>query len=222
MCDYTAQEIKYTERNMPPASSIRYAEAFKDTRRKMSNYEHTDWCCQPANKAEAQEIVERAIASGAKIKDVVGSRKIDPYPWDYYPLWGVYHGETNTGIKEWAELYTIAQLREIFPLPNEQKEEKPIYTHEYKYSQGVYVECKVIASKADTFGKILIENEYGQYVLTPPSNLRPLKSKCDKWVEDAAVFAHKHAVLTSEQAKHAAYAIYKAITSGELKAPEIE
>lgn len=180
--------------------------------------EHTDWCCQPANKEEAQEIVERAIVNGAKIKDVVGSRKIDPYHWNYYPLWGVYHGETNTGIKEWAELYTIAQLREMFPLPNEQKEKVPIYTHKYRYSQGLYKLCRVVVSETDTLGKILVEDQYGEYDLIHLANLRPLKSERDKWVEYVLKL---HSEYTSDL-KSFMYTLYDTVKSGDLKAPEAE
>lgn len=31
----------------------------------MSEYKHGNWFCKPANEAEAKEIMDRAVASGA-------------------------------------------------------------------------------------------------------------------------------------------------------------
>ena len=88
----------------------------------MSDYKHGNWYCKPANEAEAREVVERAVASGAK-KDETFS----DWAWDAYGAWGVRNGRTHTqtvgfyrdgGVIE----YTIDQVRDKFPVPGERVE----------------------------------------------------------------------------------------------------
>lgn len=184
----------------------------------MSNYKHGNWYCKPANESEAREIVERALESGAEKDETLKN-----YSWDEYGAWGVRNGLTHTQRMDFyryedAIEYTIEQVRELFLLPDEQKEKAPIYTHEYRYSQGVYKLCRVVVSETDTLGKILVEDQYGEYDLIHPANLRPLKSERDKWVESVLKLHYTNKL----DLKSFVGTLYDSIKSGDLKAPEVE
>ena len=75
----------------------------------MSEYKHGNWFCKPANEAEAKEIMDRAVASGAKML-------IRWSPDD--KAFGVYDGVVSWD-EEVGTRYTISKLREKFPLPGE-------------------------------------------------------------------------------------------------------
>src|SRR5690554_2232432 len=95
----------------------------------MSEYKHGNWYCKPANNAEAREIVERAVASGAELYETVGISGIDKYEWNLLEAWGVIDGRTCTagadkhGTFRCATQYTIEQIRKLFPLPGERTEQ---------------------------------------------------------------------------------------------------
>lgn len=101
----------------------------------MNNYKHGDWYCKPANEAEAKEIVERALASGAGLFDSVGDGP-DDSRWDLCEYWGVLRGYTTIfHIVNYSSntLYTIEQVREKFPLLSElQMSVGPHFEHEQK------------------------------------------------------------------------------------------
>ena len=87
------------------------------------NYKHGDWYCKPANEAEAKEVIERAVVSGAKLHEFVHHSEDfhdNGYGWNMYPHWGVYNGHTHTtdaAAFDAVTVYTIMQVRELFPLP---------------------------------------------------------------------------------------------------------
>lgn len=87
------------------------------------SYKHGDWYCKPANKAEAEEIIERAVASGAKLHEFVehsGEIHDNGHRWNMYPHWGVCNGHTHTSdaaAYDEVTLYTFKHVQELFPLP---------------------------------------------------------------------------------------------------------
>lgn len=85
----------------------------------------------PTSEAEAREVLDRAIASGAMpLKCVEACKSSLPLRcWNKYPLWGVLEGKIYAGYgahRPRSVVYTIDKVRELFPLPNEvnQQEEK--------------------------------------------------------------------------------------------------
>lgn len=253
----------------------------------MSKYEHGNWYCKPANTTEAEEIVARAVASGA-----VDHNRNWAFTARFY---GVCDGVVKTysvGTK-----YTIKQVREKFPLPDELDKSLPPIGKTYQHTNGgVYrvtgyanekttkpdqypvniiyrnvvngtIWCRPASEWARSFtpvndeptqeyegetfppvgwhgevtwgrkvewhecvicpGCVAYESPIGRWITDVPSSLpgfefRPLRNERERWIEDAAVFAHKDAVLTPEQSSFAAGVIYDAIKAGTLAAPEVE
>lgn len=189
---------------------------------KVMTYKHGNWHCKPASEEEAREIVERAMASGA----------IHTHAWKGSATrfqYGVINGRVEYGELDGTE-YTIEELREKFPLPGDKVKDSwddkglpPIGGEcEYSITGSKYKTCTFVGINSRK--SIVIENESGE-LLTYHSHqikFRPLHSKREQWIEAAAVFAHKDAVLTPEQSKHAAGAIYEALKSGDLKAPKVK
>src|SRR5690606_17913726 len=98
----------------------------------MSDYKHGNWYCRPANKAEAREIVERAVARGAKNACRWRGNSINrPY--------GVIRGRLEFDTWQGTE-YTIEQVREMFPLPGEREDTLPTI----KSSTGRWVTDELI------------------------------------------------------------------------------
>lgn len=83
-------------------------------------YEHGNWFCKPANEAEAREIIERAVASGAKNRyDLEGDQLNSRY-------YGVYGGILTLKHRVyWTDAigteYTMQQVRQKFLLPGERE-----------------------------------------------------------------------------------------------------
>lgn len=101
-----------------------------------------DWMCNPASLEEAREIVFRAIDNGATQAEVPleeGSPSISGYTWNLLDLWGVGDGDTlSLDTEDWdGVVYTIAQVREKFPLRDEVSEPKelPLMNHNVKALQ---------------------------------------------------------------------------------------
>lgn len=129
----------------------------------MSNYKHGDWYCDPANEAEAREIIERALASGAELYESVGIN----YYWNSFIGWGVEGGRTLTS-DDWrkAKPYTIEQVREKFPLPNEvnQQEEKAMPNNITHVLNKEFEErIKVIETLTKMHRKIMYEGYLLEY-----------------------------------------------------------
>lgn len=82
-----------------------------------------DWLCKPTSLEEAKEIIERAVANGA------GNRT--NYSGDCYLFYGVCGGGIICTITpvfyDSAEILTIDQVREQFPLPDEKLTEVEFY-----------------------------------------------------------------------------------------------
>lgn len=89
-----------------------------------------DWYCKPKTKEEAIEIVDRAIANGAELWEVVRGGNYEGedyycYYWDMCNSWGVMRGRTYTGDSDTSFKgkigFTIEEVRERFPLPDEKE-----------------------------------------------------------------------------------------------------
>lgn len=101
-----------------------------------------DWMCKPASLEEAREIVFRAIDNGATQAEVPleeGNPSTSGYTWNLLDLWGVGEGDTlSLDMEDWeGAVYTIAQVREKFPLRNEvsKNKELPLVNHNVKALQ---------------------------------------------------------------------------------------
>lgn len=114
----------------------------------MSNYKYGNWYCKPETEAEAREILERAVASGAKAGET-----LEHYHWNGYGAWGVCQGCTHTqtvifcrnhGITE----YTIEQVRELFPLPGEKvcRRYAPLHTERGRWVYEAQKHCTEFGS----------------------------------------------------------------------------
>ncbi len=182
-------------------------------------YKHGNWFCKPANEAEASEIVERAVASGA-----VDNKRDWVFKAKFY---GVYDGVVRA-YDEGAE-YTIEQVRELFPLLGEGEAaiSKSSYAKQ-KYPIGTLVDVRVngVWYPATVHGHagnyIIVRADGFWYDEYTTEDVRQTRSERDRWVEEAAIALHKDAALTPEQASYAAGAIYDAIKSGSIKAPVVE
>lgn len=99
----------------------------------MNNYKHGNWYCKPVNEAEAREIIERALESGAK----------NPRGWKgtdgANQAYGVFHGFVSFDFEfAWVDSteYTIEQVRELFPLPGEREDSLPTDKSLYRHTNG--------------------------------------------------------------------------------------
>lgn len=186
----------------------------------MSNYKHSNWYCKPANEAEAREVIERAVASGAD--NPRGWRGTD---WANQ-AYGVLHGFVSFDFKfAWVDSteYTIEQVRELFPMPGEREwdgEGLPPVGVEFEFSQNGLswaervmlfndgVTCLMSSKKYPT-------NRYHYKSDDPFLLFRPIRSERDRWVEQA--LEHE-----SDTVKDMLESIYDALKSGTLPAPEVE
>ena len=185
----------------------------------MSDYEHGNWFCRPANEAEAKEIIERAVASGANNRHgYFGKSNSTDFPY------GVINGRIEFGTWK-GRRYTIEQVREKFPLPGEQEQwdgeglpptgVECVVFHQGRWIRATTVgefgyqkKCMVCAPRGGGF--------YGFYA----DEIRPLCTERERWVEDAISAAGgKQAVISTENVFGK---IYDALKSGDLKAPEVE
>lgn len=188
-------------------------------------YQYGNWFCKPANEAEAREIIERSVASGASNEvGLSGSGK------NYY-CYGVNRGVVFYGSEaEWVvgTEYSIEQVRELFPLPGEHTEQgwngeglPPIGVEcEIEYNVNCWRPLIIIAEGKHTYF-VRYTDLQDEDLLQKTGRLvfRPLRTERDQWVDAA----HKIANDNSGSATFRAIgAVYDAIKSGDLKAPEVE
>ncbi len=184
-------------------------------------YKHGNWFCKPADEAEAKEIIERAVASGAE----------DKYRWDPdIEKFGVVGG-----IVEWCDNctdteYTIEQVREKFPLPGELVEQEwsgeglPPVGVEFEFSQNGISWAERVMLFNDGITCLMASKKHpgnrGHYKSDDPSLLfRPIRSERELWVEDCCKNSQIADCLNFTKV---AGAIYDAIRAGDLKAPGAE
>lgn len=193
----------------------------------MSEYKHGNWFCKPASQTEAREIIERAEESGA------ANRRGWSGNGTAYRCYGVKNGLVFYGSKrEWVDAteYTIEQLREKFPLPGkltntgwEGESQPPVgWYGECSPDEIKWYECMVLPDGFIAYSYTLYEKKYWGVDEIDGLIFRPICGERNRWIESAAVSAHKDAVLTPEQCSYAASVIYDAIKSGDLKAPEVD
>ena len=180
-----------------------------------------NWCCKPTSEAEAVEIVRRAIANGAVVKEVPAGFDFAgaEFSWNYCEFWGAYDGKTIThdGFDVMGEQLTIQQVREQFPLPYEVK----VMSDKKEWQDGLppigfhgeitwgkkekWFECVVIPGNA-----IAIFSN-GTWVVTDVFHdvaFRPLRTDREKWVEQAVIHATKEGYINEELAFFIARKIY--------------
>lgn len=197
----------------------------------MNEYKYGNWYCKPANEAEAREIVERAVLNGAVRDECVGDLQ-----WDDCDAWGVVDGRTYTGGIGHAgqsfygkTQYTITELRQKFPLPGDSVEAEqwngeglpPVGWHgECTWgAKSTWHECVVCPSV------IAYKNICGRWVTDVFDSLgnlefRPLRTEREKWIDDAHKIANDGGGFAASV--QAIGALYDAIKSGQIKAPEAE
>lgn len=179
------------------------------------NYKHGDWYCKPATKAEAREIIERAVASGAVIET----------QWNPDDCaFGVHNGVVSWD-DEYGTEYTIDEVRQKFPLPSDRQTERtsekmpPVGWHgEVKLGgKGEWYECVVLPNGGIAY------SANGHFWNTDNGHSRTfvfqaIRTEREKWIEAASkVFCEAG---ESEVSDAALGAVYDAIQSGELKMPE--
>lgn len=179
----------------------------------MSNYKHGNWYCKPANEAEAKEIVERAVACGAK-----NSARL-VYDGHSY---GVHKG--IVGVYEDGTEYTIDELREKFPLPGEQQTGwnveglPPVGWHgECSSDKSDWYECVVLRDGFIAHSDTQLGKEFWRVDSIDGLSFRPLSSERERWVEQALNVLQKDPCAMPAQLMGM---IYDAIKSGDLKAPD--
>lgn len=187
----------------------------------MNEYKHGDWYCKPANEAEAREIIERAVASGAE--NIHGFRG-NSSRITYGVPDGIIKGEAYKG-----DEYTMQKVRELFPLPGEQQEQfKPVaglvcevVRNGYVLSEhgegflGVPVTIHAVFTNANGTGMAAVGFEDGDCACFRLNMLRPIRSERERWVESV------EAATRIIGATNAIGLIYDALKSGALKAPEV-
>ena len=204
-------------------------------------YVHGNWYCKPSNEAEAKEIVERAIASGAMVDERPGDAKNHlHFSWNFCDAWGVLNGRTYTGdIGHYFENcpeYTLTELRQKFLLPDEHVEEPkqwrgskdglpPVGTvcigeHE-DVNNGNPCTVEILKHNKNGIGCVVfwIDAPNGKGNLFWCSRFFPLRTERDKWVEAATKMWNEH---PDSSAKSFSEVIYDAIQSGQLKTPGME
>ena len=170
----------------------------------MSEYKHGNWYCKPTTKSEAKEIIERALESGARKDETVG-----PLLWSAYGAWGVYNGRTFTQSVDFyndqrATEYTIEQVRELFPLPGEHTEQgwngeglPPVGTVCEAWHKGSAQGIVEVRYAGDCMVLWNVKLKHEQCSAAKDYSFR-LSGWRAQWIESAAVFSHKDAVLTPE------------------------
>ena len=192
----------------------------------MSEYQHGDWYCVPANDAEAREIIERAVASGAEMRT-----QWFPDDHAFGVLDGVVSWDDEIGTK-----YTLTELRQKFPLPGERVElagrfkagdRVEVFLGEFKSDRrntGETATVLAVAKNSNGRDLAMIQiddcGNSGECDAVIFDVLRPLRTEREKFIEAAKRIACKD--FTESQAMFAAGEIYDALQSGELKAPEVK
>lgn len=179
-------------------------------------YKYGDWYCKPANKTEAEEIVARAVASGA-----VDRNRNWAFTARFY---GVYNGVVKTysvGTK-----YTIGQLREMFPLPCEQSKEwdgeglplaGTVCYIQLAFNDMGKCEITYMGDGVYCYRQLSTKREYTGSVYD--TVFRRIRSERDMWIEDALNILQRDPASMPAQFMGM---LYDALRSGDLKAPEVE
>lgn len=197
-----------------------------------------NWYCKPASEAEAVEIVRRAIANGAVVKEVPLGFDFScaEFPWDYCAFWGVHDGNTFTHdvVGDDFKRLTIQQVREQFPRPNEVKA-----MSDKKEWQGMQdgfppAEIDIEVKKDGRWIGAMTVGKYYEWMVCAPfgggfygfsiDDMRPLRTDREKWVDAACAVFHGRCMhdYSGQHFDDAIGAVYDAIKSGTLKAPEAE
>lgn len=183
----------------------------------MNEYKHGDWYCEQANEAEAKEIIERAVASGAENAGGWIGTSVTCF-------YGVFNGYVSCNAPEDyinGNQYTIEQVREKFPLPSEYSQEwngeglPPVGAVCELINRGITVEIIAHAeAKARRFAVFKYYDSNGLLTvdLREAPSFNPLRSERDRWVSEA----QKHC---TEFSNNQLGKLYDAIKSGDLKAP---
>ena len=191
-------------------------------------YKHGDWFCKPASEAEAREIIERAVASGA-----VNTMQYNGNTprCDFYGVRnGVVHA-TDSGYgpeckPEYGPEYTIAELRQKFPLPGEQQQ----WNGEGLPPVGWHGECS--SDKHGWFECVVLPDGFIAYTANDKwwqvddgngvaLEFRPLRTERERFVIAAQKYFNEECSEVCP-AESTLLGIYDALKSGELKAPVFE
>lgn len=189
----------------------------------MNNYKHGDWYCKHANEAEAHEIIERAVASGAKNAGGWEGTSITYF-------YGVFNGYVSCNDPDDSRngtQYTIEQVREKFPLPSEREAAQwdgkglPPVGAECEYYDALkrmWIYAFIVAYDIGSDDAIWRrDKEGGQLYYGSRVEFRPIRSERERWVED--VNANYTSGAHPSTVKEIAGYIFDAIKSGALKAP---
>lgn len=207
----------------------------------MTKYKHGNWYCKHANEAEAREIIERAVDSGATNK---GGWKGTAVTYFY----GVFDGYVYGCAPEKyinGNQYTIEQVREKFPLlselqmsvgPHFEHEQKEVVRSDVKVSiggnpdnwdgkglppvgtvcealhTGGWYKCEILKHNTTNVGVKSAACDFG-FTLAWSTNFRPLRSDREVWVSEA----QKHC---TEFGGNQLGNLFDALKSGDLKAPQ--
>lgn len=194
-----------------------------------------DWYCKPASYEEAVEIVERAVANGAKKYEWPSRKESEielEYRWSICDGWGCFSGRTYTADYHQDEKFDrveklfIQQVRERFPLPSDNKEWDgeglpPIGTvcvieckaphHHFASHVGKEVE---IINHTEGLAVYKIEVSDGiEFHGLAAEMFKPIKSPREKWIEAAV----NRGIYESDAVK-----LYDAMISGDIPIPEVE
>lgn len=200
----------------------------------MSNYKYGYWYCKPANEEEAEEIIERALVSGA-----IRSETTVLFGWDSYDAWGVMSGYTCTETEisyrhAGATEYTIEELRQKFPLPSEKTNIEwngeglpPVGTVCEHWWGGVYDDDVEIVQYRRNGNHVVfwrINKDCVDGAEIPTAEFRPLRTERERWVGAACAVFHGRCMhdYSGQHFVEAMGAVYDAIKSGKIKAPEVK
>jgi hypothetical protein len=105
-----------------------------------------DFYFAPKSEEEAREIIERAVAHGAKLHEAIPgvSGASEYWRYDYYECWAVFHGRTHTQFVSYyadqgIECLTIEQLRDRAPLVGELSDDELTLAQKSEYEPSVSV-----------------------------------------------------------------------------------
>ena len=212
----------------------------------MSEYKHGNWFCKPASEAEAHEIVERAVASGAERSETPGDRpRQREYSWNCCDSWGVTNGKTYTAYTDknepfcGATQYTIEELRKLMPFPGEHPV-KPLVSVGKKYEvrnphgyilsdlgekfMGNNVTVRSIFTNSRGYVMAAVEKDGGDCCCFRTDMLYQPLTEREKWVDECVQqFIEFYGYPKgAEQYIGISGHLYDALQSGTLKMPEAE
>src|SRR5690606_40024633 len=136
---------------------------------------------------------------------------------------------------EWGKQYTTEQVREMFPLPGEHAEQSwngeglpPVGVECEMFFEVSWIPAKIIGTDGSALvAKLHIKrNGFTEvtYRACHSCKFRPIRSERERWVEESSKVFHG-ACMHDYSGQHFALAmgaVYDALKSGDLKAPEVE